>query len=149
MHYVACKIHQLNPNWSEHSKSNYIKHALREFHIHQELNHPNIVKLYDVVEIDEHSFCTVLEYCEGYDLSFFLKMHKQLTEKESKLILNQLLLGLKYIHENKYNIIHYDLKPQNILFHKGEIKISDFGLCKIMEEDQTRLELTSQGVGIF
>ena len=40
-------------------------------------------------------------------------------------------------------IIHYDLKPQNILFHKGEIKISDFGLCKVLENEETRLELTS------
>jgi len=35
------------------------------------------------------------------------------------------------------------------MFHKGEIKISDFGLCKIIENNNTRLELTSQGVGIY
>jgi tousled-like kinase len=35
------------------------------------------------------------------------------------------------------------------MFHQGEIKISDFGLCKIMEENVTRLELTSQGVGTY
>jgi tousled-like kinase len=35
------------------------------------------------------------------------------------------------------------------MFHKGDIKISDFGLCKVMEENVTRLELTSQGVGTY
>jgi tousled-like kinase len=59
------------------------------------------------------------------------------------------LSGLKYLNESKQKIIHYDLKPQNILFHNGEIKITDFGLCKIMEEHEERIELTSQGVGTY
>jgi tousled-like kinase len=70
---VACKIHQLNPNWTETSKTNYIKHALRENQVHKELRHPNIVAHYDSVEIDSNAFCTVLEYCEGPDLSHYLK----------------------------------------------------------------------------
>ncbi len=44
-------------------------------------------------------------------------------------------------------MIHYDLKPQNILFHKGRVKITDFGLCKTTKEDT--IELTSQGVGTY
>ena len=36
-------------------------------------------------------------------------------------------------------MIHYDLKPQNILFHKNEVKVSDFGLCKVLENEETRL----------
>ena len=146
---VACKIHQLNPNWSEKAKANYIKHALREMNIHKELNHDHIVKLYDTVEIDSNSFCTVLEFCSGPDLSQYMKTHKILSEKEAKLILNQILSGIRYLHTHKHKIIHYDLKPQNIIFHKGEIKISDFGLCKIMEEENTKMELTSQGVGTY
>lgn len=53
------------------------------------------------------------------------------------------------MHNNKDKIIHYDLKPQNIMFHKGELKIADFGLCKVIESDVSRLELTSQGVGTY
>jgi tousled-like kinase len=49
---VACKLHQLNPTWSENSKTNYIKHALRETKVHSQLSHNNIVKLYDCVEMD-------------------------------------------------------------------------------------------------
>jgi len=66
------------------------------------------------------------------------------------MIIKQILFGLKYLHENQRKIIHYDLKPQNILFHSGEIKITDFGLCKVIEDSNTtRLELTSQGVGTY
>lgn len=49
------------------------RHALREYNIHKSLNHPRVVKLYDVFEIDANSFCTVLEYCDGHDLDFYLK----------------------------------------------------------------------------
>jgi tousled-like kinase len=41
------------------------------------------------------------------------------------------------------------LKPQNIIFHEGEVKISDFGLSKIMRENEDNIELTSQGVGTY
>ena len=44
-------------------------------------------------------------------------------------------MGIKYLHEHKMKIIHYDLKPQNIIFHEGEIKITDFGLCKVMDHE--------------
>lgn len=46
---------------------------MREYNIHKALDHPRIVKLYDVFEIDGNSFCTVLEYCNGHDLDFYLK----------------------------------------------------------------------------
>lgn len=46
-------------------------------------------------------------------------------------------------------IIHYDLKPQNILFHDGIVKLVDFGLCKIVDNNETRIELTSQGSGTY
>ena len=146
---VACKIHQLNPAWSETLKSNYIRHALRENQVHRVLSHPNIVTHFDSVEIDSNSFCTVLEFCNGPDLSSFLKRHKQLPEKDAKSIVRQILSALKFLNENDKKIIHYDLKPQNVLFHNGQVKISDFGLCKVMNEDETRLELTSQGVGTY
>lgn len=51
----------------------FCRHALREYNIHKALDHPRVVKLYDVFEIDANSFCTVLEYCDGHDLDFYLK----------------------------------------------------------------------------
>lgn len=51
------------PHWSTSVKSNYIKHAIRENDTHQGLNHQNIVKDFDMIEIDENTFITVLEFC--------------------------------------------------------------------------------------
>ena len=109
--YVACKIHQLNKDWKDDKKANYIKHALREYNIHKQLDHPRIVRLFDVFEIDSNSFCTVLEYCDGHDLDFYLKQHKFLPEREARSIIMQVVHALKYLNEIKPAIIHYDLKP--------------------------------------
>ncbi len=97
--------------WNETAKENYIKHACRENKIHKELNHPNIIRLFDTVEIDKNSFCTILEYCDGGDLSIFRKKNKRLPENEAKLIVKQLLSAVKYLADQKHKIIHYDLKP--------------------------------------
>ncbi len=115
----------------------------------QDLNHPRVVSLFDVFKIDNNSFCTVLEYCEGGDLDVYLKTRNKLPEREAKLIIMQIFDGLKYLNEQKRPIIHYDLKPGNILFSNGGVKITDFGLSKIMEEDGTSMELTSQGAGTY
>ncbi|KAL6474826.1 hypothetical protein MHYP_G00158660 [Metynnis hypsauchen] len=155
--YVAVKIHQLNKNWREEKKENYHKHACREYRIHKELDHPRIVKLYDYFSLDTDSFCTVLEYCEGNDLDFYLKQHKLMSEKEARSIVMQIVNALKYLNEIRPPIIHYDLKPGNILLVNGtacgEIKITDFGLSKIMDDDSYNsvdgMELTSQGAGTY
>uniref|UniRef100_A0A2R9C434 Protein kinase domain-containing protein n=1 Tax=Pan paniscus TaxID=9597 RepID=A0A2R9C434_PANPA len=144
--YVAVKIHQLNKNWRDEKKENYHKHACREYWIHKELDHPRIIKLYDYFSLDTDSFCTVLEYCEGNDLNFYLKQHKLMSEKET-------VNALKYLNKIKPPIIHYDLKPGNILLVNGtvcgEIKITELGLSKIMDDDSYNsvggMELTSQG----
>lgn len=114
--YVACKVHQLNKDWKEDKKANYIKHAIREYNIHKSLDHPRVVKLYDVFEIDANSFCTVLEYCCGHDLDFYLKQHKVIGEKEARLIIIQVVSALKYLNEIKPPVIHYDLKPGMDIF---------------------------------
>jgi hypothetical protein len=110
---VACKIHQLNTQWSEQKKRNYSKHVVREYNIHKSLIHPRVVRLYDVFEIDENSFCTVLEYCDEGDLDIYLKNHPILSEREAKSIVYQIFHGLKYLNEQKRPVIHYDLKPGN------------------------------------
>lgn len=56
-------------------------------------------------------FCTVLGYCEGNDLDFYLKQNKCLTEKEARSIIVQTVSALKYLNEIKPPVIHYDLKP--------------------------------------
>ena len=65
------------------------------------------MQLLDTVEIDHNSFCTVLQLCNGPDLFMYLKQHKMLPEKEAKLIISQILSGLKYLNEQKEKIIHF------------------------------------------
>uniref|UniRef100_A0A672PJX6 non-specific serine/threonine protein kinase n=1 Tax=Sinocyclocheilus grahami TaxID=75366 RepID=A0A672PJX6_SINGR len=151
--YAAVKIHQLNKNWREEKKENYHKHACREYRIHKQLDHPRIVKLYDYFSLDTDTFCTVLEFCEGNDLDFYLKQHKLMSEKEARSIVMQIVNALRYLNEIKPPIIHYDLKPGECNTHdKGIIKITDFGLSKIMDDDSygvDGMDLTSQGAGTY
>ncbi|KAK1270738.1 Serine/threonine-protein kinase TOUSLED [Acorus gramineus] len=150
--YVACKLHGLNAQWSEEKKQSYTRHAIREYNIHKTLVHQNIVRLWDIFEIDHNTFCTVLEYCSGKDLDAVLKATPVLPEKEARIIIVQIFQGLLYLNRRQQKIIHYDLKPGNVLFDEiGVAKVTDFGLSKIVENDvgSQGMELTSQGAGTY
>ena len=165
---VAVKVHQLNTHWSDERKASYIKHAAREYAIHRDMEHPRVVKLHNVFEIDQNAFATVLERCDGVDLDQHLKTMKTLKESDARAIVVQIVAGLRYLNtpsgagaaERRAGIIHYDLKPGNILLNaNGDVKITDFGLSKIlpMRDDEapggegagTSMELTSQGAGTY
>ncbi|XP_049850990.1 uncharacterized protein LOC126324526 [Schistocerca gregaria] len=147
---VACKIHQLNGNWPLEKKSNYIRHSKRECDIHKTLVHPRVVRLYDYFEVDKNTFCVIMQYCKNGDLDLYLKQHRMLSEGEARILAYQIVEGLKYLATRKQKIIHYDLKPANILFDEdGYIKIADFGLSKIMDTNSDAIELTSQGAGTY
>jgi tousled-like kinase len=122
---VAIKIHQLNSQWNEAKKQSYVRHAVREYNIHKSLKHRRVVALTDIFEIDNNTFATVLELCRGGDLEGHLREHSTLPEKEAKAIVVQILHGLAYLNDPERRIIHYDLKPANILFDGfGEVKIT-------------------------
>ena len=73
------------------------------------------------------------------DLSMYLKQHGVLTEREARGIIIQVVSALKYLSDQKQKVIHYDLKPANIIFVRpGEVKITDFGLSKIMPANNER-----------
>jgi len=154
---VAVKIHQIDSRWSEAKRENYTKHVSREYQIHRDVRHPRIVSLFDVFEIDSNSFATVLECCTGTDLDTLLKEKKTLPERDARAILLQILDGMRYLSSSssdgsRQGIIHYDLKPGNILFDEfGDAKITDFGLSKILDgaDPAESMELTSQGAGTY
>eukprot|EP00903_Cladosiphon_okamuranus_P007033 g6838.t1 len=163
---VAVKVHQLLNNWNEQQKANFIRHVTREYEIHQQMRHPRIVNLTDVFEICCDSFATVLDYCRGTDLECLLRERKQLPERDARAVVLQVARGLQYLNtaqgegENRRGaIIHYDLKPGNILLDEnGDVKITDFGLSKILEIKKdtergsgggTSMELTSKGAGTY
>lgn len=100
--------------------------ALREIALLKRFNHPNILKVLDVIS-GPGQFVLVFEFIE-YDLqSFIFKCKPNLMP-----LIYQMLIGVAEIHSKK--IIHRDLKPQNILVDKnGRLKIGDFGLAKSFE----------------
>ena len=94
-----------------------------------------------------------MPYCNGGSLADLLRRNGPLPEKDAKSVIVQVLHGLRHLHGQKEAVIHFDLKPANILFHEGEVKLSDFGLSKVMGEQgaggapPTAMELTSYGSG--
>lgn len=88
----------------------------------------------------------------GKDLDAVLKATPILPEREARIIIVQIFQGLVYLNKRPQKIIHYDLKPGNVLFDEvGIAKLTDFGLSKIVEDGvgSQGVELTSQGAGTY
>ncbi len=91
------------------------------------LNHPNIVKVYDVCFSDTIQYI-VMEHVEGITLKEFIKRQKALDWKEALLFVVQILKALQHAHDK--GVIHRDIKPQNILLlPNASIKVTDFGIA--------------------
>lgn len=91
------------------------------------LNHPNIVKVYDVCFSDTIQYI-VMEHVEGITLKEFIKRQKVLDWKEALLFVVQILKALQHAHDK--GVIHRDIKPQNILLlPNASIKVTDFGIA--------------------
>lgn len=104
--------------------------TIKEINILQSVSHPNIIKLYDY-KFDSNKLFLITEYCNGGNLSDWIKKEKSSTEILN--IIKQILEALNYLQENK--IMHRDIKPQNILIQEPLIvKICDFGFSQTFKE---------------
>ena len=100
---------------------------LREASAISKLHHPNIVEVYDVGEHNDKNYI-VMEYVRGRTLKQLILQRGALQKEEAVEIMKQLVSAVKHAHEN--NIIHRDIKPQNVLVKDdGTIKITDFGIA--------------------
>ncbi|XP_057253119.1 MAP/microtubule affinity-regulating kinase 3 isoform X9 [Pezoporus wallicus] len=117
---VAIKIidkTQLNPT--------SLQKLFREVRIMKILNHPNIVKLFEVIETDKTLYL-IMEYASGGEVFDYLVAHGRMKEKEARAKFRQIVSAVQYCHQK--HIVHRDLKAENLLLDADmNIKIADFG----------------------
>ena len=117
--------------------SENMKKIMYETNLMQKLNHPNITKILETFE-DQKYFLIVMEYINGGNLFSFIKKRRKLSEKISKFLFKQIILGIKYIHSN--NIVHRDIKLENILIDlNNRVKICDFGIGVTLKSENELL----------
>ena len=107
------------------------------------LKHPNIVRLYDVIETDKY-IGIILDYASGGELFDHILAHRYLKEKDACRLFAQLISGVWYIHQRK--IVHRDLKLENLLLDRNRnVIITDFGFANRFEHRSDDLMQTSCG----
>ncbi|KAJ4824923.1 SNF1- protein kinase catalytic subunit alpha kin10, partial [Turnera subulata] len=104
----------------------------REIQIMKLLNHPHVIRLYEVIETPTH-ICLVMEYAKFGDLFDYIVVKGSLPEDEARKIFQQIISALAYCHTSM--IVHRDLKPDNILLDsKCNVKLADFGFSNTLQD---------------
>ena len=108
------------------------------------LNHPNIVKVYDV-SVSDHLQYIVMEYVDGMTLREYLNERGgKLTSRETVHFISQILKALDHAHRN--GVVHRDIKPQNImLLDNGQLRMMDFGIARISRAENQLLSGKTMG----
>ena len=112
------------------TKTDFMKKIIYETNLMKKLNHKNITKILEMFEDDKY-ILIIMEYINGGNLFSFVKKRRKLSEKISKFLFKQIILGLQHIHS--HNIVHRDVKLENILIDlNNTIKICDFGIGRVL-----------------
>ncbi len=107
-----------------------------EIDILRNLDHPNIVKLYEIFE-DRHAIYLVTELCTGGELFDEIVARQSFKEQDAALVIKQVLSAMAYCHSK--HVAHRDLKPENLLLDSKKndnIKVIDFGTSQVFEENE-------------
>lgn len=113
------------------SNSNRLQKIYREIHILRGLDHPNIVRLHEMVETERH-IGIILEYASGGELFDYILNHRYLKDGPARKLFSQLISGVGYLH--KRGIVHRDLKLENLLLDRNKnIIITDFGFANTFD----------------
>ncbi|KAM7538600.1 hypothetical protein Aperf_G00000059330 [Anoplocephala perfoliata] len=106
----------------------------REVNVMKQLNHPNIVKLYEVIESDRHVYL-VMEFVANGELFEYLASNGRMREKDARIKFRQIVSAVQYCHQK--NIVHRDLKAENLLLDADfNIKLADFGFSNTFRSDK-------------
>lgn len=127
--YVAIKV--LKKEYRENK--DFVRKFRSEAQAAAGLLNPNIVNVYDVGE-DRGLYYMVMELVEGITLKEYIQKKGKLSTKEAISIAIQMCTGIEAAH--KHNIIHRDIKPQNIIISKeGKVKVTDFGIARAVDSN--------------
>src|SRR5271167_1575057 len=103
-----------------------------EVRIARRVSHPNVCRVYDVGDVDGHTFFT-MEYVDGEDLASLMRRIGRLPGDKALDIARQLCAGLAAAHAK--GVLHRDLKPANIMLDgRGQVVITDFGLAGLVDQ---------------
>lgn len=133
---LAVKVYNkrlMKSRWIGKGKT-YISQIYSEINIMQQLTHPNIINLLEVIDRPEsNKIYLVLEYMDKGSLF----ENSPVSEKQAQNFFVQILTALEYLHET-VQILHQDIKPQNILINsQGQIKLCDFGSASFIGENKS------------
>lgn len=139
-----------SPSAQSHLKARF----RREAYIQSQLDHPNIVRVYEFFTAEDNYYL-VMEYVPGMSLKDLLARQGVPTPAQAVYLCKQALSALDYAHNFTYvdesdirhtGIIHRDIKPANMLLdNKGKLKITDFGIVKVLGEPNTGGGMTQTG----
>ena len=117
---------------SDDSKA--VKRFRREAKALESVSDPHIVKIMDYVEQCGHPPCLMMEYVHGGSLKQWLDREGRLSARQAAKIVRDIGQGLAAAHDA--GLVHRDIKPANILIDDltGEARIADFGLAKLVEQ---------------
>ncbi|MFQ5495846.1 MAG: serine/threonine-protein kinase, partial [Phycisphaerae bacterium] len=109
-----------------------LQRFLNEVRIARRVAHPNVCRVYDIGEIEGHTFLS-MEFVDGEDLASLLRRIGRIPQRKAIQIARQMCAGLAAAHGR--GILHRDLKPMNIMVDgRGQVRITDFGLATLIGE---------------
>ena len=117
---------------------------LREIRLAANLQHPNILGLYDSGDADGILYY-VMPFIEGESLRARLDREQQLPIHDAVRITREAAEGLAYAHE--HGVVHRDIKPENILLQNGHALVADFGIARALDAAGEKLTQTGMAVG--
>ncbi|HSE39298.1 MAG TPA: protein kinase [Acidobacteriota bacterium] len=128
----------------------FVQRFIREAKLLSNLNHPNVVQLYDFGMLDENTFFMVMELIKGQTVIDRIQQQTRIPSEDSIRIIREAALGLGSAHRK--GIIHRDISPDNLILvpdsSGNEItKVVDFGIAKPLHEDTGRFTMTNFFIG--